>query len=979
MADTRTNVTKHQNILTVNFYTPTGNLPYDFSCFFKDQLTLGQKIKDINSANIWNRAEVPSITFQMKNFEKIWTHAQADFQLALLLYFANHYSHYEMKSIGVENRYAINIAHDYVGKAKIVFQKSQQYFSNNVANTCMKWVECWEDLTKEYTAQLSNQFDKSELSKRKAIMEGVSYWYASFDDKGIKEKKAIETTQAYFLATKSAAHNHAHKMYKIMDDTSFNILEVYNQSKEIGKITQFNYFFTRYQLEFMSHLQVTMQNYFEIMLTHHYTEKKIEAIFSSGKEVDIQEARNFFSYYKKCLEESIKLYGLEPLSDIGGYVPWSDEVKKTAAMRKLTEISQLQAKFDKSYEAYFKNKNRVLDSEFINLFLKEEESEKSKPNASNNKKNDGSKSAKKKKKKHKPSTKIKPGKKEENDENSDEEVNQNAVEKSQEEIASKLYQEGNYAQAITVLESALGDGLTNPITLRDLQNLHTLSEYYLCLAQTGSKKKNTQTAKKYLELAKNKLLTTLSLMDKSSKEFQEWFSVLILIEPNAANHFRDEQPEISHAKLVEPTPRIEINDKPNKIYIPIQSYFLQKIESALKSEQEKRAKRTKKNIKQLEAYLVGGFVRDSLANLEPNDFDLVINLELEEIKSILEAHGIYGRIIGKHHPILIVINPDNPDEDVDISTLKGDSLQTDAESRDFKINSLYYNLFDRTLHDPMQGREGIKNGKIETNYDADKSVKDDPLRMLRAIRLKNKNDNAKNAWRITEELSQAIKKNASSIVTPEAFPERRFLEFKKIINNSKGHSLLTIIDELNEFNLLTHLFPFVDLKNSHQRMLIKRMSEEINREKSPCYKDIVFFLAIMMWTPMAKYLEKIRSEKFNEKSGELANQIKDEVNRLLTHYAAVFKISSREKSGILILWHEYLNVVHSIPLNDGEDFSKFKVDAMSNRATIFKNLLESTSQLMEKPYNAKVTFMPPPSNVYPPNNATLGLKTSLKK
>lgn len=164
-----------------------------------------------------------------------------------------------------------------------------------------------------------------------------------------------------------------------------------------------------------------------------------------------------------------------------------------------------------------------------------------------------------------------------------------------------------------------------------------------------------------------------------------------------------------------------------------------------------------------EAYLVGGCIRDLLMGLEPKDFDVVTNATPEQVKSCFSncrligrrfrlAHIMYGREIievatfrGHHEqPAQDKNNKHNDSHHSDEGQLLRDnvygSIEEDAERRDFTINALYYSVNGFYVRDFAGGIEAIKARKIELIGDPEARYREDPVRMLRAIRFATKLD-----------------------------------------------------------------------------------------------------------------------------------------------------------------------------------------------------------------------------------------------
>lgn len=146
-------------------------------------------------------------------------------------------------------------------------------------------------------------------------------------------------------------------------------------------------------------------------------------------------------------------------------------------------------------------------------------------------------------------------------------------------------------------------------------------------------------------------------------------------------------------------------------------------------------------------YLVGGALRDQILNREHHEWDAATNAIPDEIIKILkQANAKQIGVIGKRFgTITAVINS----EPVEITTYRaeqyeegsrnpkvkfGDNINDDLSRRDFTINALAYDPLTKKLLDRHNGVEDLSLRKIRAVGDATERFREDPLRMLRAIR-----------------------------------------------------------------------------------------------------------------------------------------------------------------------------------------------------------------------------------------------------
>ncbi len=165
----------------------------------------------------------------------------------------------------------------------------------------------------------------------------------------------------------------------------------------------------------------------------------------------------------------------------------------------------------------------------------------------------------------------------------------------------------------------------------------------------------------------------------------------------------------------------------------------------------------------VEAYLVGGFVRDTLLKKKTNDFDIATNALPKELTTIF---GPSKRIkeYGSYHLKIENFN-------VDITSYRKEIYQNhklikieyttnmleDMKRRDFTINALYMNRKGDIL-DPYHYEEDIKKKIIRTIGNPKVRLEEDPLRILRAIRFASKY-----SFQIDSKLQEAIKKSKKNL------------------------------------------------------------------------------------------------------------------------------------------------------------------------------------------------------------------------
>ncbi|VXB80212.1 poly(A) polymerase I [Luteimonas sp. 9C] len=214
-----------------------------------------------------------------------------------------------------------------------------------------------------------------------------------------------------------------------------------------------------------------------------------------------------------------------------------------------------------------------------------------------------------------------------------------------------------------------------------------------------------------------------------------------------------------------------------------------------------------------QAYLVGGAVRDVLVGLTPKDFDIATDATPEQVKGLFRncrligrrfrlAHVVFGREIIEVATFRANVDDGSGDREVhDGGRLLRDNvygtIEDDAVRRDFTANALYYAIADFSVRDYTGGFEDVQNRVMRLIGDPDTRYREDPVRMLRAVRLA-----AKLGFAIEPGTAEPIPRLASLLA--EAAPARLFEECLKLFLS--GHAVASF-EGLERYGLLPALFP----------------------------------------------------------------------------------------------------------------------------------------------------------------------------
>lgn len=127
------------------------------------------------------------------------------------------------------------------------------------------------------------------------------------------------------------------------------------------------------------------------------------------------------------------------------------------------------------------------------------------------------------------------------------------------------------------------------------------------------------------------------------------------------------------------------------------------------------------------------------------------------------------------------------------------SIEEDAQRRDFTINSLYYSVADFTVRDYVGGMQDTEDGVIRLIGNPETRYREDPVRMLRAVRFAAKLD-----MRISPETAEPIPRLATLL--NDIPPARLFEEALKLLQAGYGYETYK---KLREYSLFQPLFPTI--------------------------------------------------------------------------------------------------------------------------------------------------------------------------
>lgn len=270
-----------------------------------------------------------------------------------------------------------------------------------------------------------------------------------------------------------------------------------------------------------------------------------------------------------------------------------------------------------------------------------------------------------------------------------------------------------------------------------------------------------------------------------------------------------------------------------------------------------------------EAFIVGGAVRDLILGKVPKDFDIATNATPEQVRQVFRR----SRIIGRRFRIVHVMFGS---ETIEVTTFRGHHLtvdddaqvadtgrilrdnvfgsqQEDAMRRDFSINALYYDPRTEEVWDYHDGVADIKKGVLRVIGDAETRYKEDPIRMLRAVRL-----SAKLGLKIDRAAEEPIARMADLL--QDVPPSRLFEEMLKLFMSGHAmesatalrkhglhHGVLPLLDVVLE-QPMGERFVSLALKNTDQRV-------QQDKPVSPA-----FLFATLLWHEVLAAWQKYQAQ-----------------------------------------------------------------------------------------------------------------------
>jgi poly(A) polymerase len=313
-----------------------------------------------------------------------------------------------------------------------------------------------------------------------------------------------------------------------------------------------------------------------------------------------------------------------------------------------------------------------------------------------------------------------------------------------------------------------------------------------------------------------------------------------------------------------------------RVAIPVQSHG---IDLRLVDERAQNVVRTLQQAG-FEAYIVGGAVRDLLVGLQPKDFDVATNATPEQVKALFRrafiigrrfriVHVVFGR--GREHEVIEVSTfrafLDNSSAEMvpgNEKTSKGalagmqhavDSTgrvlrdnvwgpqDEDATRRDFTVNAMYYDPESQTVVDYHHGFQDVKNRVLRMIGDPATRYREDPVRMIRAVRFAAKLSHL--GFTLDEKTAAPLV--ALQPLLTQVPQSRLFDEMLKLLQT--GHALASIA-QLNTLGLARGIYPLLDvvMERAEQPFVAAALRDTDRRIAEGKSVAPSFLLACVLWS-----------------------------------------------------------------------------------------------------------------------------------
>jgi poly(A) polymerase len=278
-----------------------------------------------------------------------------------------------------------------------------------------------------------------------------------------------------------------------------------------------------------------------------------------------------------------------------------------------------------------------------------------------------------------------------------------------------------------------------------------------------------------------------------------------------------------------------------------------------------------------QAFLVGGGVRDLLLGREPKDFDIATDAHPEDVRRLFRncrligrrfrlAHVFFGRDIVEVATFRASGDSDDMGGDEALVVLDDEgrilrdnrygSIEDDIWRRDFTANALYYNIEDFSIWDYAGGVDDIRAGVLRLIGDPESRYREDPVRLLRAVRFA-----AKLGFRVDADSERPLRELAGLLDSVP--PARLFDEVMKLFLGGHGVASYELLRHYGHF---AQLFPATDrlldseAGDPYRALLLAALQNTDQRVAEDEPVTPVFLFAVLLWGPVRRRAAQLEAD-----------------------------------------------------------------------------------------------------------------------
>lgn len=270
-----------------------------------------------------------------------------------------------------------------------------------------------------------------------------------------------------------------------------------------------------------------------------------------------------------------------------------------------------------------------------------------------------------------------------------------------------------------------------------------------------------------------------------------------------------------------------------------------------------------------QAYLVGGCVRDLLLDKVPKDFDVATDASPEDVRGLFRN----SRLIGKRFRIVHV---HFGSEIVEVATFRAPhtarsheknhseggmilsdnvfgTFEQDVFRRDFTMNALYYDPERDEIYDLVDGVKDVGAGQIRLIGDPESRCREDPVRMLRAIRFRARLD-------FEIEPATAAPVRRLGFLLQDIPSARLFEEVLKLFMTGYG---VRAYELMVEYELLSWIFPDTGRSMASfptDKLIRAALASTDNRIAANMPVTPAFIFASFLWYPFVEEKQRLENE-----------------------------------------------------------------------------------------------------------------------